>query len=54
MAVSIDELQVETQGPAAHSGAPATGAAKQQPQQKPDMKAEMDRLRERDLRLKAD
>ena len=51
MAVTIDELQVETQAPAAPASAPATGAA-QQP--KTDLRAELERLRERELRLRAD
>ena len=51
MAVNIDELQVETEKPAAPEGnAPAGGA----PQAKPDIRAEMERIRERELRLRAD
>jgi hypothetical protein len=51
MAVNIDELQVETQAPAAPSGAPAAGAT---PQPKLDLKAELQRLCERELRVRAD
>jgi hypothetical protein len=51
MAVSIDDLQVETQTPAASAGAPTQSAA---PQSKPDFKGEMEKLRERHLRLRAD
>ncbi len=52
MAVSIDDLQVQTQTPAA---APA-GGGKSGPagQPKPNFKAEIDKQRERDLRLRAD
>ncbi|HEX3876784.1 MAG TPA: hypothetical protein VHW24_07360 [Bryobacteraceae bacterium] len=53
MAVIIDDLEVETAEPAA---APAAGASNQRPSQPPkvDFKAEMERLRERELRLRAD
>lgn len=51
MSVTVDELQVETQAPAAPPSAPAAGAPKQ-PQL--DIKAEMERLHERELRLQAD
>ena len=53
MAVNIGELQVQTQAPAA---APAAGGGKaglaRQPQ--PNLKAALDKQRERDLRLRAD
>jgi hypothetical protein len=51
MAVNIDELQVETQAPAAPSGAAAAGAT---PQPKSDLKAEIERLHVRELRVRAD
>ncbi len=51
MSVTIDDLEVETQPSAAPPNAPAAGAA-QQP--KLDVKAELDKLRERELRLRAD
>ena len=51
MAVTVDELHVETQAPAAPPSAPSGGAPKQ-PQL--DIKAEMERLHERELRLQAD
>lgn len=51
MAIQIDELQMETQqAPAASEGAPAGSAAKP----KTDLRAEMEILRERQLRLQAD
>jgi hypothetical protein len=52
MAVSIDELQLQTtdKPPAAPSG-DAKGAAKRPSL---DVKAEMENLRERELRLRAD
>jgi hypothetical protein len=52
MAVTIDDLEVQTQPSAAPSNAPAAGAAQQQPKQ--DIKAELEKLRERELRLRAD
>ena len=51
MAVTIDELTVETQEPPARSTQPASTS---QPQHNYDLRAAMERLRERDLRLKAD
>ncbi|MGO4881151.1 MAG: hypothetical protein ACLP59_10055 [Bryobacteraceae bacterium] len=53
MAVNIDELQVETQ-PAAPSGQAQGSSPGAGNTPKPDIKAEMDRLRERELRLRAD
>ena len=52
MAVTIEDLQVET-APATPSPAQSAGGGGQQ-QSKPDIKAEIERCRERDLRLKAD
>lgn len=53
MAVNIADLQVETQAPAAQSsGTPKAGGATGQPQ--PDMRAELEKQRERQLRLRAD
>jgi hypothetical protein len=56
MPVSIDELQVETQAPAPQAGGAAAGAGKEhsKPDIKTEIKAEMDRLHERELRLRAD
>jgi hypothetical protein len=52
MAVTIDEMQVDTQMPAPSASAPAAAA---KPQQTKDIiKAELKRLRERALRLRAD
>ena len=51
MAINIDEMQVETQAPPAYVGAPAAGA---KPPPAKDLKAELERLRERALRLRAD
>lgn len=51
MATSIDELQVETQPPL--PGPPASSAAAAPPP-KPDVKAELEKIRERHLRLQAD
>jgi hypothetical protein len=53
MAVNIDELQVETQPAAPSPQAQAQPAAQQSPPQL-DLKAEMEKLRERELRLQAD
>jgi len=50
MAINIDEMQVETQAPPASTGAPA--GAKPPPAK--DLKAELERIRERALRLRAD
>jgi hypothetical protein len=52
MAVSIDELQVETQQPAPAAPAASSGGGAPQPQS--DLKSDMEKLRERDLRLQAD
>jgi hypothetical protein len=52
MSLSIDELQVETQPPLpAPPAAPVSAAA---PPPKPDVKAELEKVRERYLRLQAD
>lgn len=51
MAINIDELQVETQAPASP---PDTSSAKAEKQPEPDIHAELEQLRERELRLKAD
>ena len=51
MAINIDEMQVETQAPPASAGAPAAGA---KPPPAKDLKAELERLREHALRLRAD
>jgi hypothetical protein len=51
MSVTIDELQMETQ-PAPVASGGASGAAAPKP--KRDLKSELDMLRERELRLKAD
>jgi hypothetical protein len=51
MSVSIDEMQVETQAPAAASGGQNAGAA---PQPETNLEAELERLHERKLRLQAD
>jgi hypothetical protein len=51
MAVTIDELQVETQAPALSASAPTSGAKPKPPK---DLEAELKRLRERALRLCAD
>jgi hypothetical protein len=51
MAVTIGDLQVETQEPPTPSGS-HTASAPQQPEH--DLKAELETLRERDLRLRAD
>jgi hypothetical protein len=51
MAVSIDELQVQTE-PAAPPSEPAGKSAAQSPQL--DFKAEIEKHRERELRLQAD
>lgn len=51
MSATIDHLEVETQPSAAPSNAPAAAAGQQQ---KVDVKAELDKLRERELRLRAD
>jgi hypothetical protein len=51
MSVTIDDLDVQTQPSAAPSNAPAASAA---PRPKQDIKAELEKLRERELRLKAD
>ena len=55
MAVTIDELQVETQpssGQPSHSAPPAAPA--KSAQSKTDFRTEMERYRERELRLRAD
>ncbi|MGA7235769.1 MAG: hypothetical protein WBY44_08820 [Bryobacteraceae bacterium] len=52
MSVTIDDLQVQTQPSAAPSGEPAAGSGQQQ--QKPDFKAELEKLHVRELRLRAD
>jgi len=52
MALAIGELQVQTEAPAA-APAVATTAAKAEPP-KLDFPAEMEKLRERELRLQAD
>ena len=51
MAVDIQDLQVETQAPPAPS---AAGAASAAPPAEPDLKREMEKVRERELRLQAD
>lgn len=52
MAVAIDELQVETQAPPAPAGSgPGAGG---KPPAKLDLKVEMERLWEREIRLRAD
>jgi hypothetical protein len=51
MAVTIDELQVETQAPAPSAGAATAGVKSKPPK---DLEAELKRLRERALRLRAD
>jgi len=51
MAVNIDELQVETQ-PAPASQAPSSAGGAQKPRR--DLRCELEKLRERDLRLQAD
>jgi hypothetical protein len=51
MSVTIDDLQVQTQPAGAPSSEPAAGSGQQQ---KPDIKAELEKLRERQLRLRAD
>lgn len=55
MAVTIDELQVETQ-PATPPGAPAGAAPAKggSSQGKQDLHAEIEKMRERELRLRAD
>ena len=52
MAVTIDDLDVQTQPSGAPSTAPAGSGAQQQPKQ--DIRAELEKLRERELRLRAD
>jgi hypothetical protein len=52
MAVAIDELQVETQMPGTAEDAPKPSAMKQRPQI--DLKAELQKIQERSLRLRAD
>ena len=52
MAISIDELQVETQTPAPPAPAANGGDAKSQP--KLDFGRELQKLREREVRLRAD
>jgi hypothetical protein len=53
MPVTIDQLQVETQptAPSVDTSGSAPGAAAPP---KPDIRAEMERMRERELRLRAD
>ncbi len=53
MAVSIDELHVETQQPAS-AAAPAASSGAGAPKPQSDLKCDMEKLRERDLRLQAD
>jgi hypothetical protein len=53
MAIAIDDLQVDTQGNES-ANAPRSAGAGGKPQPKPDLKREMDKLRERELRLRAD
>ncbi|HEY3706083.1 MAG TPA: hypothetical protein VGL22_13555 [Terracidiphilus sp.] len=50
MPVNIDELHVETESPAPSAAPPAK--TDQQPQ--PDLQADLEKLRERELRLQAD
>ncbi len=53
--VTIDDLQVETQPASDPSGATAPGAAPaKSAAPKIDFRAEMERYRERELRLRAD
>jgi hypothetical protein len=54
MAVNIDELQVETQRQQPAEPAEARGGSKSNPQPKRDLRTEMELLRERELRLRAD
>ena len=56
MAVTTDELQVETRAPAAASSPAGGGAAKALPQSdtKAEIRAETERMHERELRLRAD
>lgn len=54
MAVNIDELQVETQRPQAAESPAESGGGKSNPQEKRDLRTEMELLRERALRLRAD
>ncbi len=51
MSVTIDDMQVETQAPAAASGGQNAGAA---PQPEMNFHAELEKLHERKLRLQAD
>ena len=51
MAINIDELHVETQPAPAKPAAPTAAAP---PPPKTDVKAELDKIRERYLRLQAD
>jgi hypothetical protein len=51
MAISIDEWRVDTRTPAPPSPAPARGA---RPESKLDLRRELERLCERELRLRAD
>jgi hypothetical protein len=51
MAVSIGELQVETQSAPAAAPASSNGEA---PKGQPDLRSAMQSLRERELRLEAD
>jgi hypothetical protein len=52
VAVTIDELQVETRETPAQPGTPAGAVRK--PQDNTDLRTALNRLRERDLRLQAD
>ena len=51
MSVNIDELQMETQP---ENAAPAASSAGGAAKPKSDLRSEMELLRERDLRLRAD
>ena len=51
MSVNIDELQVETQPPASAPPAASAGPATEG---KLDIRVELERMRERELRLRAD
>ena len=54
MAVTIDDLQVETQPAARPAGAGSAPGGSAPPPPKTDFQAEMERLREREMRLRAD
>jgi len=56
MAVTIDELQVETQEPAPQTNGPAAGSGtgSTQPDMKAEIRTELEHMRERELRLRAD